>query len=211
MHFSLPRREQLKQFTWTGFLVTVWFILVYGYTNYRADLGQRSFEFYHDWELGIPLIPWMILPYLSLNLLTLAPLFYLSPPEMRRLGRGLFAATVCAGFIFYVFPAPIGFLRPDEVPGWNALYQFLWSLDRTNNTLPSLHITFSLLTVLAVWPKTHTPEKIVLGLWMALICAAVLFTWQHHVWDVISGLILGGLTHKFIGEPPPESGFSWEL
>lgn len=211
MHFSLPSRTQLKQFLWTGALVTVWFSLVYGYTNYRADLGQRSFEFYHDWELGIPFVPWMILPYLSLNLLTLAPLFYLSPPEMRRLGRGLFAATVCAGFIFYVFPAPIGFLRPDEVPGWDGVYQILWSLDRTNNTLPSLHITFSLLTVLAIWPKARLPERLVFAAWMLLMCAAVLFTWQHHIWDVISGLVLGGLTHKFVGAAPPESGFSWEL
>ncbi|MFP5491377.1 MAG: phosphatase PAP2 family protein [Bacteriovoracia bacterium] len=212
MNAKLPTKAQVYQYLWTATLLTAFFSAVYGYTNWRADQVQRHFRFYYDWELSIPLIPWMILPYVSLNLLTIAPLFYFSPAELRRLGRTMAVAIVMAGAIFYMFPAPIGFLRPDSVPGiWDYLFKLVWTFDRTNNTLPSLHITFSGIAILALWSKVTWKEKIVYSLWTILICLAVLFTWQHHVWDIVTGLILSVICHKVVSKVPEGEGFSWEV
>lgn len=212
MNAKLPTKYQISQYAWSATLLTVFFATVYGYTNWRADQVQRQFQFYYDWELSIPLIPWMILPYLSLNLLTIIPLFYLSPPEIRRMGRSMGAAVVIAGAIFYIFPAPIGFLRPDNVPGiWDKLFKVVWSLDRTNNTLPSLHITFSFIAIFSIWSKVNLKEKIFYSGWGTLICFAVILTWQHHVWDVLTGLILSVACHKMTSQLPEGEEFSWEI
>ncbi len=206
-----PHRSQVAQFAWTASWLSVLFVLVYGYTNWRADVVTHKYEFYHVWELDMPFLPFMILPYFSLNLLTLTPLFYLSCPELRRLGRAMGSATIIAGFLFYVFPAPLGYLRPDVVPGWEPLFQFLHGVDRVNNTLPSLHVTYSFLTVFALWHRLEKRARVIYVAWLVLISCAVLFTWQHHVWDVITGVLLAFVCHRWLSPMPAEEGFRWDL
>ncbi len=153
----------------------------------------------------------MILPYFSLNLLTAVPLFLLTPGELRTLGRRLILATVAAGIVFYLFPAPIGFMRPSHAGGWDFLYQILWSLDKTSNTLPSLHITYSAITVLSIWLKVKRELRFVFMLWFLAITLAVIFTWQHHVLDIVTGVALAIFCHMLIKEKPCDGKFSWKI
>ena len=199
------------QFLWTGCWLTVLFVTIYGTTNWLADSAAIKYRFYFSWELSLPLIPWMILPYNSLNLLTAMPMFYLHPGELRRLGRALGLATLIAGVCFYLFPAPIGFTRPASVPGWDFLYHIVWSLDRTSNTLPSLHITYSALTIMALWRRCGSLAQAAFFIWFLVICCSVVFTWQHHVLDVVGGILLAALCHLFVGKTPVEENFRWTL
>lgn len=203
-------RESFFQFCWTGGWITLLFSAIYGYTNWRAEFVVEKYQFYFPWELQLPFIPWMILPYFSLNLLTSVPLFLLSPGELRVLGRRLAVATFVAGIVFYFFPAPIGFVRPASVPGWDFLYQILWSLDKTSNTLPSLHITYSAITVLSIWKKVKANLRFIFLVWFLLITFAVLFTWQHHVLDIVTGVVLAIFCQLLVPDSLTDAKFSWK-
>ena len=205
---SWVRNEGARQYAWTSLWFLCFFCPIYGYTNYQSTQALQVYGFSFAWERSIPFVPWMIVPYLSLNLLTLSPVFFMTAPEVRRLGRAMALATVLAAPVFYFFPAPIAFTRPESVPLWDPLFQLLWALDNTGNTLPSMHITFSSITVILLWPKLSTMQRRGFALWYGLISLAVLFTWQHHVLDIFSGMALGWLCCRVVAQPT-EEGFAW--
>ena len=56
-----------------------------GFGHLLAQLFDCSMPLCLAWEKDIPLVPWMIWPYLSLFSLYLLSLLHLSPQEMRHL------------------------------------------------------------------------------------------------------------------------------
>lgn len=200
-----------KQFLWTGAWCVPFFAFVYGYTNWRAKSARQTFSFAFDWELDLPFIPWMILPYMSLNLLVCAPIFFTNPGEIRRLGRAVAFATVLGGAMFYLMPAPIKFIRPGDVPGWNFLFDVVWTLDGVNNTLPSMHIAFASLTVCLLWKFLTLAWRGFFVAWFVLIMVSVVFTWQHHVMDIVAGLFVGVLAHVVVKVPGEAKEFSRDI
>jgi len=181
-------------------------MVLYGYTNHIAQFAPIKYDFSFAWEKNTPLIPWMILPYVSLNIMTFVPAFYLCPSEIRHLGRVMGIATMTAALIFYFFPAPQIQTRPDYVPYWNFLFQLVFSLDNVNNTLPSLHITYSTQLLLALWPKLKRFRFFYL-LWFILVSLSVLFTWQHQLMDIVTGLCLAGLIQLVVPKLPRDDSF----
>jgi len=200
-----------KQYLWTALWCIPFFTFIYGYTNWRAKMARQTFSFVFDWELDTPFIPWMILPYMSLNLLVLAPIFFTNPGEIRRLGRAAALATVIGGATFYLLPAPIAFIRPTDVPGWNFFFDIVWGLDGVNNTLPSMHIAFATLTVFMLWKWLTNVWRGIFTAWLLFIMVAVIFTWQHHVMDIVAGFILGVVSHVSIRVPGEASVFSRDI
>ncbi|WP_413289277.1 phosphatase PAP2 family protein [Bdellovibrio sp. HCB337] len=169
--------------------LTLVFCTTYGFTNWRASQHSDTYRFWMDWELGIPLVPATIIIYVSLNILTLLPLFTLNSSQIKALGKSLLVATVIAAVIFFFFPAHIGWARTSDVGFWTPFYETLFSLDQTANTLPSLHITYSYLVVRAI-ASVHLRLKQALWFWFACISMSVLLTHQHHVLDIVGGMVL---------------------
>jgi hypothetical protein len=200
-----------KQYLWTSAWCVPFFVFIYGYTNWRAKSARQTFSFVFDWELDTPFIPWMILPYVSLNLLLLTPIFFTNPGEIRRLGRAAALATLISGAFFYLLPAPIAFIRPADVPGWNFFYNIVWGLDGVNNTLPSMHIALATLTVCLLWRWLSNAWRGFFVAWMALIFVAVIFTWQHHIMDVVAGFAVGLLSHFVVKLPGDANSFSRDI
>jgi membrane-associated phospholipid phosphatase len=173
-------------------------VLIYGSANWWSLHAPYRFRFWMDWELGLPFVPAWIVVYCSLNVLNLMPVFFLSATSLQTLGRSMLKATCIAGLIFFVFPAPAGFVRPPSVPGWDSWFKTLYSLDESGNTLPSLHITYSwmvvssIATALAGSPHLWLRRlRVVFYFWMAGIAVAVVLVRQHHIADIIAGFILG--------------------
>ena len=172
------------------------FAFVYGECNAlasrRTDLGMCFFA----WELRIPFVPALILPYMSIDLFFLASFLLCADRiELRAHTRRIVAAILLAGLAFLVFPLTAGFPRP-EVSGWaGSLFGLLWSFDEPHNLDPSLHVALASL----LWPvyARHTPPNThgwlrwFVHLWFTLIIASPLFTWQHHLLDVVTGAMLG--------------------
>jgi membrane-associated phospholipid phosphatase len=181
------------------------FVLVYGGCNAiasrRSDLGTCFFA----WELRIPFVPALIVPYMSIDLLFVGSFLLCADQiELRAHARRIALAIMVAGLAFLVFPLETGYRRP-EVSGWTGwLFEFLWSFDKPHNLVPSLHVALASL----LWPvyarhgprrgfrlgtgrlQVRGPARGFVHVWFALILVSPLLTWQHHLLDVATGAML---------------------
>ena len=154
----------------------------------RAHVGVVVF----DWERHIPLLPWTIIPYWSIDVLYGLSLFVCrSRAELWTHVRRLLTVQAVAVTCFLLVPLRFSFERPalDGVPG--ALFAVLTGFDKPFNQAPSLHI--ALLVVLWAFYARRWPcwARWPLHGWFALIGVSVLTTWQHHFVDVPTGALLG--------------------
>ena len=171
------------------------FFASYGFANWltaqREDVGSLVFA----WESAMPLWPWSIVPYWSIDLLY--GLSFLLPATRREMDRHalrLLTAQVICVACFLLWPLRFTFERPelDGLFGW--MFDVLMGFDKPFNQAPSLHI--ALLVVIWVMFARHTRGLLLRGLlhgWMALIGLSVLTTWQHHFIDVPTGALAGWL------------------
>jgi membrane-associated phospholipid phosphatase len=194
-HLTNARRPWAEAVLFSAAL-SLLFVFVYGECNAlasrRTDLGMCFFA----WELRIPFVPALIVPYMSIDLFFVASFPLCADRiELRAHARRIVAAILLAGVAFLVFPLTAGYPRP-EVSGWaGSLFGLLWSFDKPHNLVPSLHVALASL----LWPvyarhtplHTHGPLRWFVHGWFALIVASPLFTWQHHVLDVATGAMLG--------------------
>src|SRR6266513_4114954 len=86
------------------------FLFVYGgclwVTARRHDVGV----FYCPWERGIPFVPFMILPYMSIDLFFVAaPFLFSLERELRVFVARVATAIIFAGFCFLVVPLRFAF------------------------------------------------------------------------------------------------------
>jgi hypothetical protein len=171
-----------------------WFFLTYGLCNQVAARLDFVPSYYAGWERAIPFLPWLLLPYWTIDGFYAASLFMARDrAELDVLGRRLALATLISCIGFLLFPLRFAFERP-EVSGFNGwLLTRLTDFDKPFNQAPSLHI--SLLVVLWVHYLAHAHGKWrwLLSAWFALIGVSVIGTWQHHMIDVYAGVIAGVL------------------
>lgn len=169
----------------------VLFVVVYGGANFitsrRNDVGTIQFP----WEAAIPVIAWMIVPYMSIDLFFMASLFICrTKSELRTHAGRLVLATILAGICFLLVPLKLAVERPqlDGFPG--LLHDLLKFGDQPYNLYPSLHVTYLLL----LWPLYHRHTRGVMNAllhtWFALVLASVFFVHQHHVIDMVGGVAL---------------------
>ena len=155
-----------------------------------ARLG-RAYDLHAGWELSIPLVPAMIWPYVSLYPLFLLPLFHLRPDEMARLSRQSTATVLAAGLVFLLLPGRLGYVPVPDLPGLSgALTALVQTADTSHNLVPSLHVAFSWLVLLACVPTSPPLLAGAYIAWMVLMAASTLLVHQHHVLDVITGAAL---------------------
>lgn len=150
-----------------------------------------------DNEIGF--IAAMIVPYSWSLILFVASFFMVRTPEqLSQLTSRLLIATLLACLIFYFYPARFSFIRP-VTSDWTALgYRFLQLTDKPYNQLPSLHVSYALLLGYSLWPiagSSHSRNKVfayrcLLTVICSLIILSTLFTYQHHLLDIIAGLLL---------------------
>ncbi|MDR2625528.1 MAG: phosphatase PAP2 family protein [Zoogloeaceae bacterium] len=191
-------RARLKTFLVWGFWVGVVFFSVYPAANWLASRQTRQYVLFADWELGIPFVPQWIWAYLSMYLLFFLPLFFLRPPAMRRLAKLLMCSTLIAGLVFLLFPAPIGFSRilPETEP-YRGMFALLFDLDRPYNTVPSLHVCYSAAIAAFLFREGNKAMRVLMVFWLSLIVCSTMLTHQHHVADVLTGLLLPWLVSRF--------------
>ena len=177
----------------TSALLSLLFLLVYGVTNWVTSLRTDVATLYFPWERHIPFVPWMIVPYMSIDLFFIAaPFLCKSDEELRTLSKRIVLAILVAGLCFLLFPLRFAFDRP-AVSGWLApIFDGFRSMDEPFNLVPSLHI--ALRTILASFyaKKTHGPWRIASHIWFSLIGFSTVLTYQHHLLDVAGGFVLAG-------------------
>ena len=164
------------------------FLLVYGaclwVTARRDDVGV----FYFAWERAIPFVPFMILPYMSIDLFFVAaPFLFRDARELEVFVARVASAIFLAGIYFLVMPLRFAFPRP-HAEGWlGALFDWFRGIDAPYNLFPSLHAALLLFLIDAYARHLHGPKRSAVMFWFVLIGLSPLLTLQHHVIDIVGG------------------------
>lgn len=190
---------------WLAFLGP-FFFLSYGWLNYitsgRSDIGVVV----ESWERSIPFVPWLMLPYMSIDAFYAASLFlFRKRSALDRHACRLLLATAISLLGFLLYPLQFSFAVP-KAEGFNGVLQaMLLGFDKPYNQAPSLHI--SLLIVLwVVYAKKLTGwARFALHAWFSAIGASVLLVYQHHFIDVWTGALAGLACLYWI----PDMPFAW--
>lgn len=179
------------------------FYLLYNVTTlYSVSLYKIAPSAIHHlatpFDSIIPFIPAMIVPY-SWSLVLFVASFFLvrTSRQLSLLTYRLILATTFACLIFYLYPARFSFHRviPDD---WTQFgYQFLQLVDKPFNQLPSLHVTYAVVLGVSLWDLLASKKYWVAVLYhvslttiCALIVASTVLTYQHHLMDVLGGIVL---------------------
>ena len=160
--------------------------LVYGYTNWRTDQVMRAFDVYFDWEMRLPLVAGMVYPYVLIFGFVLTPLFVLGAQEMRLLQKRLFIGVLVGLAFFYIFPAPLGFLRPHDPQG---LLGVVYGLDRPNNASFSMYHFYLAMIALNLFSHLKPYLKVALVVSVMLMGVSGLLIWQQHVVGIVSAWV----------------------
>jgi predicted protein tyrosine phosphatase/membrane-associated phospholipid phosphatase len=177
----------------TSALLSVLFVVVYGGCNWITAHRTHVGTLFLQWEQHIPFVPWMIIPYMSIDLFFVAaPFLCRDKRELTTLAKRISFAIVVAGICFLLFPLQFAFERP-HVSGWlGAIFNTFRNFDQPYNLLPSLHI--ALRTILAHLYARHSAGilRLASAVWFSLIGFSTVLTYQHHVLDVVGGFVLAG-------------------
>lgn len=198
--FGRPSREIIYTFwKWVIIVLSV-FLVTYLTANRWAAENPNRYEMYTEWELQVPLVPWMIVVYLSyVGVFLLLPLIMKSGRSIESLAYAFLACIGVSTTVFILFPGELGYHRPDQVSDFNLLFQTLYQIDQPHNLYPSLHVTFSSLTAMAMAHQNNVSWfRTTIGIWAVLIAASVVLVHQHHVFDIVTGLMLASAAYRFV-------------
>ena len=186
-------------------LLGPFFFASYGFaTWYTSRLATVPFVVF-EWERLIPLWPWTIVPYWSVDLFYAISFFICTTrAELFTHAKRLLAAQVISVSFFLLLPLRFTFERPPIEGFFGQLFAALMEFDKPFNQAPSLHI--SLLLILWLRFAAHLPKwgRLLLHVWFALIFLSVLTTWQHHFIDVPTGFAAGAFCIALFPDRPGE-------
>jgi membrane-associated phospholipid phosphatase len=193
--------SRLKAFAVSAGL-SVLFLVVYSGCNWITGQRGQVGSFYFQWERGIPFVPFMILPYMSIDIFFVAaPFLCRTDEELRIFSRRVVAAILIAGLCFLLFPLRFAFARP-HASGWlGAIFDWFRGMDSPFNLLPSLHAALLLLLVDLYARNLRGVFLFAAMLWFFLIGLSPLLTYQHHVVDIVGGFVLAGYCFYLFREP----------
>jgi membrane-associated phospholipid phosphatase len=179
------------------------FIVVYGWCNRftatRSDVGSLYFE----WERNIPFVPWLIVPYWSLDFLFCGAFFLCrTRAELNLLTKRLVFVVLASAVCFLIFPMRFGWPRP-EPQGWTEpLFRALYANDLPYNLAPSLHISLRSLVWVVYGACLRGRLRTAAKVWFILIGVSTLLLWQHHLLDVATGFLMGWFVKAVIPATP---------
>ena len=182
--------------------LSVLFLAVYSSCNWITGQRSQVGSFYFQWECAIPFVPFMILPYMSIDLFFIAaPFLCRTDEELRIFSRRIVAAILVAGLCFLLFPLRFAFPRPHASGWFGAIFDWFRGMDSPFNLLPSLHAALLLLLVDLYARNLRGLFLFATMLWFFLVGLSPLLTYQHHVIDIVGGFVLAGYCFYFFREP----------
>lgn len=158
----------------------------YMYLNFHLP---PRFEFVTDVDRAIPFVPWSLLAYLSYYPLFLIGALVVRGQEFTRLLRAVLYANAIAyvGFALLTAHVPRPPMAQVHDPLLLDLFQAFYRMDAPGNSLPSLHVSLSLLVGARL---RRFPGGWLWPLWGVAIAVSTLTTHQHVIADVVAGALL---------------------
>lgn len=177
------------------------FMVLYHACNFYAAGCGRLRYWYADWELGIPVVPWFIVPYWSIDLFfAIAPFLCTSRSELRVLAGRLTLAILLAATCFVVWPLGLMHVRSDEQGLFTPLFAAIHAFDKPHNLFPSLHVAFAFILRWTYHRHVHGLPRILFHGWFLCVSLSTILVHQHHLVDLAGGLVLAILCCYLITE-----------
>ncbi|MDS4032181.1 MAG: phosphatase PAP2/dual specificity phosphatase family protein [Candidatus Contendobacter sp.] len=191
---------------WMVLVLGPGFFLIYGacngLTSLRADVGSFLFE----WERRIPVLPWTIIPYWSLDLFyAFSVLLCRTRLELDRHAFRIVTAVLLSAVGFLLFPLRFAFPRPEVEGMFGTLFQVLYGFDQPFNQAPSLHVSLGMIMWYLYAKYTRGLLRGLLHGWFILIFVSTLTTWQHHFIDLPTGALVGVIAFWLFPDPAADS------
>lgn len=184
-------------------LLGPFFFASYGFATWWTSRLEEVPSVVFGWEQRIPLWPWTIVPYWSVDLFYAISFFLCrTRAELHTHAKRLFAAQLISVSSFLLFPLRFTFERPPIEGFFGGLFAALMQFDKPFNQAPSLHISLLLILWLRYAAHLGRVGRILLHLWFGLIFISVLTTWQHHFIDLPTGFAAGALCIALFAEEP---------
>ena len=205
MRIHKPAILRKRGAAWLAFLGP-FFFLSYGLLNHftsgRNDIGVVV----EAWERNIPFVPWLMLPYMSIDVFYAVSFFiFRQRSALDRHAKRLLLATIISLLGFLLYPLQFSFEVP-KADGFNGLLQaMLLGFDKPYNQAPSLHISLLIVLWVCYAKKLTGWARLALHGWFFAIGASVLLVYQHHFIDVWTGA-LAGLACLYL---LPDAPFWW--
>jgi membrane-associated phospholipid phosphatase len=146
-------------------------------------------------DRAIPLVPVMVIPYLSLFPLIIVAAAVFAIADLRRVQALALAVTLALLVSYLVYALAQSYvIRPSPAGGnWlTAGVRYVYSLDRPFNDFPSLHTSLSAI-VAVMWLRIHPRTGVAVAFWCGLIIASTVLIHQHYLADVAGGLAVAWL------------------
>jgi membrane-associated phospholipid phosphatase len=183
----------LRHFMLLTALLTAEFAVVFYGADWLTARHTLRIQAYANAELAIPLVPVMVVPYMTMYVIFLfAPFMLRSTADLNRFASALGRVIAIAGIAFLLLPAELGF-APASTAGsiWNPWLQLAATLSRKYDLVPSLHVALFTAAAATYASRVSTGARVLLAVWLALVAASTVLTHQHHLIDVVAGLALG--------------------
>ncbi len=147
----------------------------------------------------IPVVSIFVIPYVSFHLLAaiVVPLLSLKIGGYKAFlvnGSAIILGQLCLDVAYAFFQTQV---PRTPVPGnspfdW-VLVHVVYGNDQPLNGFPSNHVTWSVVSILALWRLRHRAPKTsyILGFWFVLIVPATVFLHQHFLIDIYGGIFVG--------------------
>jgi membrane-associated phospholipid phosphatase len=195
----LPWRPWLQFIT----LFCLFFFPVYAAGLWRGASIANPAVLAFGWERQWPLIPWMIVPYLTLFTAYWVPLFLIPATGFAALTRQSLFVILVSGLVFWVMPTQSGFAPQSPTATFGPLFALMGAIDRPYNLMPSLHVAGATVVLLASAQFAARPVALGLKLWLALIAVSTLCVHQHHLIDLVTGIGLALIARRLFPVRPP--------
>ncbi len=200
---TLPSWDRLAAGIAGALVVSLVFFPIYLGGSVVGGLRGHAVQLYAGFELAIPFVPFMIVPYLSMFVLFVTPPLQLEPREIAQLVKRLVIASAVGGVIFLCLPSEIGFADRGDAGLWQPLYDGIYAIDSHFNAVPSFHVIYTA-TILLLMIEVGTPRlRVCYAVWLGVVCASTVLTHRHHLLDVASGLAVAFAVRTAMRAPLP--------
>ncbi len=205
-HPDEPLRQRLPWALASAIFTSALFMILYPLTAAYSTHHQQPTFIKFPWEEPIPLVPFFVLPYWSLDLFFFAaPFLCKNRQEIFRLALRLSTAIILACAVFLWFPMRLAWPRQPVDGLFGPIFAWLHAFDGICNMFPSLHIALAFLLRWTYHRHLKGPALWAFHIWFALISVSTLLTHQHQVIDLLGGLLLAVTCFYIIPTPPPDS------
>lgn len=146
----------------------------------------------------LPIIPIFVFPYLSFHLLAAFIVPYISYKiagikAFLVNGFAIIVSQLCLdiAYAFFQTEVPRPSLSDSSPLNW-ILIHVIWGNDRPLNGFPSNHVTWSVISIIALWRLRSRIKKTsyLLGAWFLLIIPATVLLGQHFLIDIYGGIFV---------------------